>query len=54
MLPGVYFVESQHFEIIMQAIDEDICIKAVHNAFHAGVNFYDTSPFYGSTKSETV
>jgi len=35
-------------------VDEDICIRAVHDAFHAGVNFFDTSPFYGNTKSETV
>lgn len=38
----------------MQPVQEDICRKAVHDAFHAGINFFDTSPFYGATKAETV
>ena len=38
----------------MQDIDEEVGIQAVHRAFELGINFYDTSPFYGITKSETV
>lgn len=34
--------------------DEAEGIRSVHAAFKAGVNFFDTSPFYGVTKSETV
>jgi len=30
------------------------CIEAVHKAIELGVNYFDTSPFYGETKSETV
>lgn len=26
----------------------------MHEAFRRGINFFDTSPFYGITKSETV
>ena len=29
-------------------------IEAVHEAFRLGINFFDTSPLYGKTKSETV
>eukprot|EP00899_Mesostigma_viride_P018432 jgi/Mesvir1/26590/Mv17777-RA.1 len=29
-------------------------IEAVHAGFKAGINFFDTSPFYGATKSESV
>jgi len=35
-------------------IDEGEGIRAVHAALDLGVNFIDTSPFYGVTKSETV
>lgn len=38
----------------MQDIDEDEGIAAVHEAFKLGVNFFDTSPFYGVTRSEAV
>lgn len=38
----------------MQPIDEDEGIRAVEAAFRRGINFYDTSPFYGDTRSETV
>ena len=38
----------------VQDIDEDAGVQAVHEAFRLGINFFDTSPFYGSTKSETV
>mmetsp|Transcript_37035 Transcript_37035/g.82332 ORF Transcript_37035/g.82332 Transcript_37035/m.82332 type:complete len:328 (+) Transcript_37035:137-1120(+) len=39
---------------VFEPIDEGKGIQAVHDAFKAGVNFFDTSPFYGATKSETV
>ena len=29
-------------------------MAAVKAAVDAGINFFDTSPFYGGTKSETV
>ena len=32
----------------------DVGVAAVAAAHAAGINFYDTSPFYGITKSETV
>mmetsp|Transcript_7846 Transcript_7846/g.23695 ORF Transcript_7846/g.23695 Transcript_7846/m.23695 type:complete len:315 (-) Transcript_7846:152-1096(-) len=35
-------------------IKEQDGIDAVHEAFRRGVNLFDTSPFYGVTKSETV
>ncbi|EFN53856.1 hypothetical protein CHLNCDRAFT_25289 [Chlorella variabilis] len=36
------------------AIDEGEGVAAVKEAFDLGINFFDTSPFYGDTKSETV
>ncbi|PNH11710.1 L-galactose dehydrogenase [Tetrabaena socialis] len=36
------------------AVDDSVGIAAVHHAFRRGINFFDTSPFYGLTKSETV
>ncbi|GIL92784.1 hypothetical protein Vretimale_11710 [Volvox reticuliferus] len=36
------------------AINEAAGIDAVHHAFRRGINFFDTSPYYGLTKSETV
>lgn len=39
---------------VFHAVDEEVCRAAVHEAFAAGINFFDTSPFYGATKSETV
>jgi L-galactose dehydrogenase len=38
----------------LQEIDEEEGIAAVHEAFKLGINLFDTSPFYGKTKSETV
>lgn len=35
-------------------IDESECKKAVHRAVELGINLFDTSPFYGATKSESV
>eukprot|EP00892_Ulva_mutabilis_P002944 jgi/Ulvmu1/12650/UM094_0006.1 len=39
---------------VFQDIDEAEGIAAVHEAFKLGINFFDTSPFYGVTRSETV
>jgi aryl-alcohol dehydrogenase-like predicted oxidoreductase len=38
----------------LQDINEAEGIASVHEAFKLGINFFDSSPFYGSTKSETV
>lgn len=35
-------------------ITEEECRAAVHRAFALGVNFFDTSPYYGATRSETM
>lgn len=35
-------------------VEEAVAIRAVHTAFDLGINFIDTSPFYGLTNSETV
>lgn len=35
-----------------QEIDEDEGVASVHEAVRLGVNFFDTSPFYGITRSE--
>eukprot|EP00163_Fabomonas_tropica_P029703 TRINITY_DN6471_c0_g2_i1.p1 TRINITY_DN6471_c0_g2~~TRINITY_DN6471_c0_g2_i1.p1 ORF type:complete len:134 (+),score=19.15 TRINITY_DN6471_c0_g2_i1:165-566(+) len=35
-------------------IDKEDAFKSVHRAIEAGVNYFDTSPFYGITKAETV
>ncbi|KAG2448034.1 hypothetical protein HYH02_007061 [Chlamydomonas schloesseri] len=35
-------------------VDEAGATAAVHAAFAAGVNFFDTSPYYGATRSETL
>jgi L-galactose dehydrogenase len=40
--------------VCMQPIDEEEGIRAVEAAFQRGINFFDTSPFYGDTRSETV
>lgn len=38
----------------LQDIDEEEGVRAVHEAFRLGINYFDTSPFYGSTRSEQV
>jgi len=38
----------------LQEIDDNVGIAAVHRAFELGINLFDTSPFYGCTKSEIV
>jgi L-galactose dehydrogenase len=37
-----------------RAVEESEGIRTVHAALDLGINFIDTSPFYGVTKSETV
>lgn len=39
---------------VFEDIDEAEGIQSVHAAFRLGINFFDSSPFYGGTKSETV
>mmetsp|Transcript_4233 Transcript_4233/g.13469 ORF Transcript_4233/g.13469 Transcript_4233/m.13469 type:complete len:269 (-) Transcript_4233:57-863(-) len=39
---------------VFEDIDEDLGVEAVKRAVELGINFFDTSPFYGLTKSETV
>lgn len=34
--------------------DEAEGVRSMHAAFEAGINFFDTSPYYGITRSETV
>ena len=35
-------------------IDEETGVQSVVEAFNLGINFFDTSPYYGNKKSETV
>lgn len=37
-----------------EPLDESEAIAAVHEAFKLGINFFDTSPYYGDTRSEKV
>ena len=39
---------------VFGAVDENDCIRTVHVSLEKGINFIDTSPFYGLTKSETI
>lgn len=39
---------------VFHAVQEDECIRTVHTALDHGVNFLDTSPYYGVTKAETM
>lgn len=39
---------------VYQAIDEAQAIRAVHATLDMGVNYIDTSPYYGLTRSEAV
>jgi len=38
----------------MQDLSEDVAIATVHEAFDQGLNYFDTSPFYGEGLSEVV
>ena len=37
-----------------EPLDEEEGIKAVHEAFRSGINYFDTSPYYGDLRSERV
>lgn len=39
---------------VFQPIDDDTAAQVVKAAFDRGMNFFDTSPYYGTTRSETV
>lgn len=39
---------------VFRGVAEDEAIGAVHQALDMGINFIDTSPFYGLTRSEAV
>ncbi|KAI8112123.1 hypothetical protein M9434_003447 [Picochlorum sp. BPE23] len=39
---------------VFHEVDAEEGKRAVHLAFEKGINFFDTSPFYGDTKSETA
>ena len=39
---------------LLQEIDEDEGVASVAEAFRQGINFFDTSPYYGDTRSEAV
>jgi L-galactose dehydrogenase len=39
---------------VFREVDEGDCIRTVHVSLDKGINFIDTSPFYGLTKSEAV
>lgn len=38
----------------LQEVDHDAAVNAVRAAFEAGINVFDTSPYYGLTRSETA
>jgi L-galactose dehydrogenase len=39
---------------VFRPVDESECLRTVRLCLERGINFIDTSPFYGLTKSETV
>lgn len=39
---------------VFEDIDEDKAVESVHEAFRLGINFFDTSPYYGLFKAEKV
>jgi L-galactose dehydrogenase len=43
-----------HVSLASQEVNEAEGIASVREAFRLGINFFDTSPFYGNTKSEQV
>ena len=42
------------FYITTQSVEEDEGLKAVHEAFNSGINYFDTSPWYGELRAEIV
>lgn len=39
---------------VFHSVDESVAIQAVHAALDLGINYFDVSPAYGATRSETV
>ncbi len=39
---------------VFRATDDAESIRTVHTALDLGINYFDTSPYYGNTRSETV
>lgn len=35
-------------------VSEETAVASVHAAFRAGINYFDTAPYYAATRSETV
>lgn len=48
------FIRNEVSVILQDDFKEEDGIEAVHEAFRLGINFFDTSPLYGKTKSEMV
>jgi len=40
--------------MLLQDLTDEQGAEAVREAFKQGINFFDTSPYYGVTRSETV
>ena len=51
-LPVLVSKTQSYFAI--QEMSEGVAIETVHEAFRQGINYFDTSPFYGDGLSETV
>ncbi len=45
---------SPHTSSALQDLSEDVAVATVHEAFKQGLNYFDTSPFYGEGLSEVV
>src|SRR5437870_13807368 len=39
---------------VFRSVDQTDATRAVRTALDLGINFFDTSPFYGSTRAESV
>ncbi|BDA42515.1 L-galactose dehydrogenase [Coccomyxa sp. Obi] len=53
-VPIIGFGASPLGGIYQEPLDESLAIEAVHEAFNMGINLFDTSPYYGLTRSEKV
>ncbi|KAK9909287.1 hypothetical protein WJX75_000053 [Coccomyxa subellipsoidea] len=53
-VPIIGFGASPLGGIYQEPLDESLAIEAVHEAFKFGINLFDTSPYYGLTRSEKV
>ena len=41
-------------KVLLQDLTDEQGAEVVREAFKQGINFFDTSPYYGVTRSETV